>query len=227
MQKFLTFLTTVFTLGTVQAGNTIEGIQLSDSRIVFNQGVKSVNYGLTNEYEQPVLASAVVTDFNGKPSSDFAVSPSLYQVQPKTTFQGQIVQINPINSDKENVYWLNIKTVLSDKDREDGASGTLHFAIAQRIKLFYRPKSVTENCRYAAEHLKWLKTEDGLKAINDSKVSVSIVNVEVGDKSQRISDTLLPKSEKTWKLDIDSGRNIKFKYVDEYGNIVELPLLVK
>ena len=228
MRKLLIGLATVIlTITNVHASTG--GIQLSASRIVFNEGMKAVNYGVTNEYAIPALASATVTDFDGKPTSDFAVSPSLFQIQPQTTSQGQVVQLKPLVGDKEIVYWLNVKTILSDKqtDNEKTSGGALQFAIGQRIKLFYRPKSVTENCRAAAETLKWEKTATGLKAVNTSKVSVSLVDVKAGKETKRIADTLLPLSEKEWKVNLETYNNATFKYVDEYGNIIELPLLVK
>ena len=205
---------------------TTGGIQLSTSRIVFNEGIKAIKYGVTNEYNIPALTSATITNFDGEPTSDLAVSPSLFQIQPQTTSQGQIVQLKPLGSDREIVYWLNVKTILSDnKPKEKG--GALQFALGQRIKLFYRPKGITENCRAAAEGLLWEKTKKGLKVVNNSKVSVSIVDVKSGGETRRLSETLLPLSSKEWNIDFKSYENMRFQYIDEYGNFLEQRIAFK
>lgn len=224
MSKLIVSILTFFSVANVYAMSG--GIQLSTSRIVFNEGSKAIIYGVTNEYNVPALASATITNFDGQPTSDFAVSPSLFQIQPQTTSQGQVVQLKPLVSDREIVYWLNVKTILSDEKMKENSGGTLQFAIGQRIKLFYRPKGITENCRAAAEGLVWKQTENGLKVINKSKVSVSIIQVQSGNKTYRIADTILPLSEKNWGVGILGG-NSTFKYVDEYGNIVDYKLIIK
>lgn len=200
------------------------GIQLNTSRIVYKEGDKAISYAVTNRYDNPSLASAVVTNFDTTPTADFSVSPSLYQIQPKSTVQGKVIQLQPINADTEKVYWLNVKTIIANDSSTNENSGTLQFAIAQRIKLFYRPKTIKENCRSAAEGLSWVKTKTGLKAINNSRVSVSLVHVKLGGHVFRISDTVLPKTEKEWEVNIDNYLNATFQYVDEYGNFIDHPI---
>lgn len=227
MSKFKKiFLLGLFSLVTTCVQASTGGFQLDRSRVLFEDGKKSVNYGITNHYAQPALASAMVTNFDGSPTSAFAVSPSLFQIRPQTTSQGQIVLLENLPQDRETVFWLNVKTILA-KENKNKEQSSVELAIAQRIKLFYRPKGLDEKCSGAVENLIWEKTKTGLKANNPSKVSVSIVNVKKGDDVQRIGDTLMPLSEKEWKVEGKDWQTFVLTYVDEYGNVIEQPVSLK
>ena len=200
------------------------GFQLDRSRIVFQDGKTSVSYGVTNHYDSPALASAVVTNFDGTPTSSFAVSPSIYQIPANTTSRGQIVLLEQLPQDRETVFWLNVKTILANKNAEENS---IEFALAQRIKLFYRPKGLDEKCSGAAEKLRWEKSSNGVKVVNPSKVSMSIVNLKSGATSYPINDVVMPLSEKSWKVDPKDWNNVSFAYIDELGNYIELPINAK
>ena len=207
------------------------GVQLDRSRVLIDNGSKSVAYAVTNHYESPVVASAVITNFDGTPSHAFAVSPSLYQIKANSTSQGQIVQLEQLPQDRESVFWLNVKTVLGQADGNQDEkiidnvnTGNFGISLAQRIKVFYRPKDLNENCSTAVSKLSWKKSKEGIVVSNPSKVSVSVVKINSKAKEFNISDTLMPLSEKTLNVKIDKVDNITFTYVDEYGNFIEAPL---
>lgn len=197
------------------------GVQLSKTRILFKDGETQASYGLTNHAETPILASAVISNFDGSPSVAFAVSPSLYQVQPKKTHQGQIVLVSPLPKDKESVFWLTVKTV-SPESQEQNNTSTMQIALAQSIKVFYRPKGLGATCKTSLKDLNWQMTKDGIKASNASKVSFSIVNVkDANNKIYKVADTIMPLSDKEWKVDHKGVSINSFTYVDEYGNYLE------
>ena len=212
------------------------GVQLDRSRVLIDNGSKSVAYAVTNHYESPVVASAVITNFDGTPSNAFAVSPSLYQIKANSTSQGQIVQLEQLPQDRESVFWLNVKTVIGQATGNQAAgnqdekiidnvnTGNFGISLAQRIKVFYRPKDLNENCATAVSKLSWKKSKEGIVVSNPSKVSVSVVKINSKAKEFNISDTLMPLSEKTLNVKIDKVDNITFTYVDEYGNFIEAPL---
>lgn len=197
------------------------GVQLSKTRILFKDGETQASYGLTNHAETPILASAIISNFDGSPSEAFAVSPSLYQVQPKKTHQGQIVLLSPLPKDRESVFWLTVKTVNSEtNDKSDTA--TMQIALAQSIKVFYRPKGLDATCKTSLPKLNWEMTNEGLKAFNKSKVSFSIVNVkDANNNVHKVGDTIMPLSNKEWQVDHKGASIVSFTYVDEYGNYLE------
>lgn len=213
---FVAFISVVFS-SVVNAS----GVQLSTTRIVLKDGETKASYGLTNHANTPILASATISNFDGSPSAAFVVSPSLYQVQPKKTNQGQIVLVSSLPQNKESVFWLTVKTVNSESNETRNTS-TMHIALAQSIKVFYRPKGLGATCKTSLKDLNWQMTKDGIKASNASKISFSIVNVkDANNKIYKVGDTIMPLSDKEWKVDHKGVSINSFTYVDEYGNYLE------
>lgn len=199
------------------------GVQLDRTRLVVDEGKTSVGFGLRNHYERSILASAHVTNFDGTPTTAFAVSPGIFQVKPKGTTKGQVILTEALPQDRETVFWLNVRTVLSkDKQQviEEDESSTLTIAMAQRIKVFYRPKAVSEKCEDAAKSLTFKTMGNELIVENPSTVSVSVTEIVTGEHNQRIADTVMPKSKKTWRLEIPLNKDSTFTYIDEYGNFI-------
>lgn len=203
------------------------GVQLDRSRVMIKDGKSNSSYAVENHYDAPLLVSAVVTNFDGTPATAFAVSPALYQIKPKSTFQSQVVQLESLPQDRESVYWLNVRTVLASDTKEEEKKNTIELAIAQRIKVFYRPKGINENCASAVEKLEWTKTSKGVMVKNPSPVAISLVKVISGDKVSSISDTLMPFEQKEWKVFIKGNVENKFTFVDEYGNFIDKPVKFK
>ena len=109
------------------------GVQLSKTRILFKDGETQASYGLTNHAETPILASAIISNFDGSPSEAFAVSPSLYQVQPKKTHQGQIVLLSPLPKDRESVFWLPKIPLLASVQRSGFFVERYHASAADAV----------------------------------------------------------------------------------------------
>lgn len=218
ISKFLVGTITSLVMSSVLASG---GVQLDRSRILIKDGKTAASYAIQNHYDSPLLARAIITNFDGTPSTAFAVSPSLFQIKPKATFQSQVVQLEKLPNDRESVFWLTVKTVLASDKKEEKSPNAVEFAIAQSIKLFYRPKGISDNCESAVKKIEWYKTSKGLKAKNPSAVSVSLVKVKSGTTESSIGDTLLPFEEKEWNAVINSNAETVFTFVDEYGNFLE------
>lgn len=199
------------------------GFQLDRSRVLFEEGKTSVSFGVSNHYDAPALAKASVMNVDGTPSTAFASSPSIFQIPPKSTSQAQVVLLEQLPQDRESVFWLRVTTILANGNKAE-QDNTIEFALAQRIKLFYRPKGLDEKCSGAAEQIRWEPTKTGIKAVNPSKVSMSLVNLKSSAKTFPIKDIVLPLSEKEWKLDVKPRDIVSFSYIDELGNHVEVPL---
>lgn len=83
--------------------------------------------------------------------------------------------------DRESVFWLSVKTVPPEAE---GKGNHLQIAVRTRIKLFYRPASLVGLPEEAAKKVRWERSGNTLKAINDSYyLSFSTVSV-AGEKSK-------------------------------------------
>ena len=221
-------LLTLFALNmTMAVSHASGGMQLDRSRIVIENGQTNGSYALTNYYKQPLLVSAGISNFDGSRTNIFAPSPSIYQIKPESTYQAKVIQIEALPQDRESVFWLNLRTALGQQTNSSENVNSMEISIGQSIKIFYRPKGINQKCEEVAKSLQWMKTADGIRAKNDEKISVSLVKIESNNQVQSIGDTLLPLSEKEWKLNIKLSKEMTFTYVDEFGNLLDQKVVLK
>lgn len=200
------------------------GIQLERTRLLIENGKTSVSMAVKNHYDRPVLASAFVSNFDGTPSEAFAVTPSIFQIRADSAVKTQVVLLKKLPEDRESVFWMNVRTVLSENSNSDinvSKSSSLELAIGQRIKLFYRPITITEKCEDAAKTIIFHTKGKELIAKNSSGVSLSILEIETDGDVQKIADTVMPKSTSKWELKIPVKSSSLFTYIDENGNLVK------
>ena len=96
----------------------------------------------------------------------------------------------------------------------------MKYALGQKIKLFYRPKAITQDSIWVANHLDWSLQGSKLVVKNATNLSISMIYIHIGQ--QRIdAKMLLPGDEKSYKVQqfISSPAEITFEYIDEYGGV--------
>ncbi|CAG9435389.1 molecular chaperone [Providencia alcalifaciens] len=219
MKKIIACALSVLMICSAQAASSV---QLDRTRVLMFYGANKAQFAMSNNQASPVLASAFITELNGQPTHKFTVSPSVFQIKGKTTHKGAVVQLENLPQDRESVFWLNVKTI-APQDPAAKEASTLEFAIGQRIKLFYRPAGIDQNCVTSAEALQWKRTKEGIKVINPSKVSVSLVKVKSEAGVSEIGDVVMPLSEREYKLNVRHTTGTAFTFVDEYGAFIDKP----
>lgn len=135
-------LLTVSSVFIVQTANA--AIALDRTRIIYNENNKSVSLGLTNEHkEKPYLAQAwLENDKDEKINSPFIVTPPVQRIEAdsKSQLKIQVVPaISTLPQDRESVYYLNVREIPPRSDKPN----VLQIALQTKIKLFYRPKSIS------------------------------------------------------------------------------------
>ncbi|MFJ1257781.1 molecular chaperone [Cupriavidus sp. CuC1] len=119
---------------------------------------------LNNTGSEPVLVQSWLDDGRAdvppeKVQVPFMLAPAVTRVEPS---KGAVLRITytqePLPSDRETVFWLNVLEVPSKKE---GGENVLQFAFRSRLKVFFRPTQLTE-VDGAPGKLAWkLATVDG------------------------------------------------------------------
>ncbi len=199
----------------------IQGVGIDRSRIVISNGEQTASYGVRNNLHVPLLASAWVTDLDGKVTSAFVVNPSVFQLQSGRTGKAQIRLIEKLPDDRESIFWLTVNTISQGQAEKN----QIKVALGQKIKVFYRPKGLKGNTKYAANNLKWSYSQGKLTATNPTALSVTISDFFYGDKEAGFTGMVLPFSDYSWNI-TDIQKIDSFSIIDEYGGEVKFPLSI-
>lgn len=164
------------------------GVVIGGTRLVYPGGKKEATITVKNPDDIPYLVQSWVNaDLEGNVKAPFLVTPPLFRLNGGKENTLRVVKTaQPLPEDRESVFWFSVKTVPPEAE---GKGNHLQIAVRTRIKLFYRPASLPGSPEEAAGKVRWERSGNTLKAINDSPYYLSFSTVSVaGEKNQGAAD---------------------------------------
>ena len=210
----------------VQAEDMLGGVRLKQTRVVMNDGAKAGQFEIFNHEDVPTLVAAWMTEEDGSNNRDFILTPGVFQLPPQTGGSAKILRINQLPNDRESVFYLAVKTMPAEVANNVTNQSQLYASLTQRIKVFYRPKGLKGDQKYAADRLMWKKTAGGWTVENTTPFSVSMTNVYTSGKSKETVNTVILPFSKVL-LQNEAGKALTqdvahFDYVNEWGGVVQV-----
>lgn len=141
-------------------------VVIMGTRVIYPEQKKSINVQLHNGENSPSLVQAWLDTGNATRSPDsvkvpFIITPPVSRIEPGT---GQTLRImytgEPLPRDRESVYYLNVLDIPSvpefrkNKTR-DINENYLQLAVRSRIKLFFRPGTLSQSPSDARRQVTW------------------------------------------------------------------------
>lgn len=210
-------LSTYFTVA--QAG----GVGLGATRLIFSSKNNQTSLSINNtDTENVFLIKSWVENEDGKVTSDFLVTPPLFLIKQKRENILRIMSVNKnLATDRETVYWLNVKAIPSRQKESDGQQkNALQLAIQSRIKLFYRPSDLQGDPMTAYKELTFSRVGNTLTVKNPTPYYVNLVNIKSGDK--KFAQMIAPKSSVPLNVDLHGSNTISFQAINDYGATMPL-----
>jgi P pilus assembly chaperone PapD len=121
-------------------------------------------------------------------------------------------------TDKESLYWLNIKSIPSAKKQEN----SLQIAVKTRIKLIYRPQGLPGTLEDAAKTLSWQRSGNAVQVTNASPYFITLFSVKVNGSPLKKVSMVAPKSSARFELpDGSPGGALSWEVINDYGGITK------
>ncbi|VEI77011.1 Chaperone protein papD precursor [Serratia fonticola] len=205
-------------------------IALDRTRVVFSGAEKSVSLSISNENKQlPYLAQGWVEDAQGnKITTPLTVLPPLQRLEPGAKSQVKVQALpaaNLLAQDRETLFYFNLREIPPKSDKPN----TLQLALQTRIKLFYRPKALsnTEGAAPWQEQLTLTKQGDKYQVNNPTPYYVTIVEAsgKPGGAGAKGFEPLMvsPKGKAMLNLGVSVlGNAPVLTYVNDYGGRPQL-----
>lgn len=198
----------------MQAGASVS----METRVVFSAKEKEKTVRLSNTGNQPVFVQVWLDkgDVNEDVSTidlPFVLTPAIFRMEPGAA---QVLRImhtgEPLPSDKESLYWLNVLDVPPKPLVEEG-QGSMQLAIRTRLKMMYRPQGLPEKPETAPDMLVWTvgvneRKQTVLKAKNPSAYVVNLAGIEIQAAGKKLDAGLgyvLPGEEATFVVEGAAG----------------------
>ena len=230
MNKYLSPLAGGLLLSLMGLQQAQAAVALDRTRVVFNGGEKSTSLSISNENKQlPYLAQGWVEDAQGnKITTPLTVLPPLQRLEPGAKSQVKVQALpaaNLLAQDRETLFYFNLREIPPKSDKPN----TLQLALQTRIKLFYRPKALsnTEGVAPWQEQLTLTKQGDKYQVNNPTAYYVTIVDAssKQGGASASGFEPLMvaPKGNETLSVGVSAlGNTPVLTYVNDYGGRPQL-----
>lgn len=169
------------------------GLQLSQTRVIFDASAKGVQAIIKNQSNQLYLIKAGVlatpdTGINKAsegPVIPFMMTPPLFRLEPDSQSTVLIVRNGTAHlpSDRESIFYLSFLAIPATSDltekTEPGVSARVSVGIQMIIKLFYRPTGLTISAKEAAEKLVFQQTGKLLNISNPTPYYITLSRLKV------------------------------------------------
>ncbi|WP_265511446.1 fimbrial biogenesis chaperone, partial [Providencia rustigianii] len=211
--KFIVYsLVTLFTIiNTAYAGVIIGG-----TRVIYPEGSKDVSISVENPDKIPYLIQSWIDGIDEKKQSDFTITPPLFRLNPEKTNALRIfLTENKLPTDKESLFWLNIKTIPATERTEN----SLQIAFKTQMKLIYRPKSL-KNVDFVEEQkqLIWSKSGNKITVKNPTPYFMNFQSITFNGKKANDVSYAAPFSSTSFEIN-DSTNNgtVTWEVINDYG----------
>ena len=213
------FSLTILTLPAYSAG----GVSLGATRVIYPEGAKQTSLSLTNSnLKERYLINAWIENANGQKEKTFVITPPLFVSEPKSENTLRIIYAGaPLATDRETLYYMNVKAIPSLDKSETENKNVLQLAILSRIKLFVRPKTLEMEPEDALGKLTFARSGSNVQITNPSPYFITLVNLQIGGK--KLNNVMVsPKGNASVPLPAGAQGALSWQSVNDYGAVTPI-----
>jgi P pilus assembly chaperone PapD len=191
------------------------GVIIGATRVVFDGGKKESTLTISNPDQSPFLIQSWVDGKEGDTSkAPFIITPPIFRLDGGQDNLLRIISTtDSLPSDKESLYWINIKSIPSAEKKEN----TLKIAVKTRIKLIYRPRGLPGDLNSAAATLKWQRNGKNLQVNNPSAYYITFFNIKMNGVPLENATIVAPQSSAQIPLPSSNGGALSWQIINDFG----------
>ncbi|EJD6501366.1 fimbria/pilus periplasmic chaperone [Providencia rettgeri] len=220
MNRFLKYLLFIMFLNS--SFSMAGGITVGATRVIYDSDKREALISVNNSDITPYLIQSwVELDEEKKDKAPFIITPPLFRLDGNAENILRIVKTNEdLPDNKESLFWINIKAIPSSTRNNE--QNTLQIAIRTKIKLIYRPSSITGNPLDKAKELTWKQVGNKLTITNPTPYILNFETIKVGQHSIENPLFIMPYSQETYNLPNGVNGNVSWSIINDFGGVSEL-----
>ncbi|WP_405055544.1 fimbrial biogenesis chaperone [Kosakonia oryzae] len=215
---------------------TLAGVMPAVTRVIYPPNAREKTLMLVNTNAWPVIVQTWADNGEGSPDNSaapFVILPPVFRLAPGST-QGLRIIYNhdPLPTDRESVFWLNVYEV--PPDSADLEKSYLKLAMNTQLKIFYRPQTLTLTPEEAIGKLTFRLYAEGenswLEFNNPTPLGISFTTISVTGRSgqtkayQQDDMMIKPFSQRRYLLERNVGSeaiNVEAGWINDSGEILK------
>lgn len=206
-------------------GQAMAAFTLSGTRFIYEEGRKNISFDVTNASDNTYGGQIWIDNESQSSGVHMVPTPPFFKLAPK---QKQIVRIArtdggpPLPADRESLFWLNVQEIPPKPEKSDEA--VLSIAMATRVKLIHRPKSLVQGRKDAEKKVEVLQKNGASYLKNPTPYFFAITKVKVNGQDIRLSEEedmavsmLAPFSEQKVKGIPAGAKSVSIEAINDWG----------
>jgi P pilus assembly chaperone PapD len=196
------------------------GVIIGGTRLIYDGAKKESSLSVNNPDKVPYLIQSWVdvTD-GGAEKAPFMITPPLFRLEGGQQNILRVIRAGGnLASDRESLYWINIKSIPSSQKKE--GQNTLQVAVKARLKLIFRPQGLKGVPEEVAQNLKWQRVGNQLQVTNPTPFYMNFQEVTVAGKGVANATYVAPMSTASFALPAGvTGGSVNWKIISDYGGV--------
>ncbi|EYD85352.1 gram-negative pili assembly chaperone, C-terminal domain protein [Escherichia coli 1-176-05_S3_C2] len=213
-------LSTYFLATALLLSNSVAqaGVIVGGTRVIYNGDKKETSLHLKNPDKSSYLIQSWV---DGDPQTNakapFIITPPLFRLGATKENALRIIRAGGnLPTDRETMYWMNIKTIPATEKQEN--VNTLQIAIKTRIKLIYRPHEISSTLpEQVVKNLTWRRSGQQITVTNPTAYYMNFSQVKIGGKALPDATYVAPMSSATFQIPANTTGNVSWTIISDYG----------
>lgn len=204
--------TLLFTANLAQAGVIVGG-----TRLIYDGGKKESSLSVKNPDKTAYLIQSWVDTGKDAEKAPFILTPPLFRLDGgKENVLRVVLTGNALPTDKESLFWMNIKSIPSAEQDDD--KNTLQIAVKTRIKLIYRPAELKGSPEDMADKLIWQRTGKEVQVTNPTPFYMNFQSIKVAGKPVKDVTHVAPGSSARFTLPTSvNADSVSWSLINDYG----------
>ncbi|EIR2566115.1 fimbrial chaperone [Escherichia coli] len=169
-----------------QAGSSFAAFTVSGTRFIYEEGKKNISFEVSSSADDTYGGQVWVDNVSQNHGVYMVPVPPFFRIAPK---EKQIVRIMNLDGqllpkDRESLFWLNIQEI-PPKPKSDG--NVLAVAVNTRVKLFYRPKTLSADRKGAEKRIQIVRRGNTTYLKNPTPYYFAITKIKVNGRDVVLS----------------------------------------
>lgn len=201
------------------SAKAISGVEIGGTRLVYNGNANQAAISVKNSDAKPYLIQSWVSksEDSDEGGNEFSTTPPLFKLNSNSQNSVRVtLTSNDLPSDRESVYWLNIKAIPSSSQE---AKNELLIAVKSKMKLLYRPAGLKGDPSLAYQQLNFSRDGEKLIIRNPTPYSVSLNDVKINGNMLTRPPMVLPFQTLTIPVSGLKGGDVSWRAINDYGGI--------
>ncbi|HFT1963446.1 TPA: molecular chaperone [Enterobacter ludwigii] len=209
-----------FSIGLIfMSAKAVSGVEIGGTRLIYNGNANQAAISVKNSDAKPYLIQSWVSksEDSDESGSEFTTTPPLFKLNSNSQNSVRVILTgSDLPSDRESVYWLNIKAIPSSSP---DSKNELLIAVKSKMKLLYRPVGLKGDPSLAYQQLNFSRGGGELIIKNPTPYSVTLNDVKISGKTITRPPMVLPFQTVTIPLSDLKGRDLSWRAINDYGGI--------